>query len=70
MCCSSWRGQSCAVSEDSGKMLKANSMSQTKNVQHIVGNRPGMAGTVPDVWALSRRCLGRGKIVLSTSHRL
>ena len=31
-------------------------------VDGIVANRPGMAGTVPDIWALSRRCPGRGKI--------
>ena len=32
------------------------------NDVYIVANRPGMAGTVPDFGALSRRCPGRGKI--------
>ena len=33
-------------------------------MKYIVANRPGMAGTVPVVCALSRLCPGRGKIVL------
>ena len=33
-------------------------------VTFIVANRPGTAETVPDVLALSRRCPGRGKIVI------
>ena len=34
----------------------------------IVANRPGMAGTVPGVWALSRRCPGRGKIAIMSRN--
>ena len=34
----------------------------------IVANRPGMAATVPEVWALSRRCPGRGKIAIMSRN--
>ena len=37
-------------------------------VNIIVANRPGMAGTVPVVCALSRLCPGRGKIVLMSRN--
>ena len=36
--------------------------------RRIVANRPGMAGTVPEVWALSRQCPGRGKIAIMSRN--
>ena len=45
--------QRCSVDGDAGAaFLRKN----RGGLGSIVANRPEMAGTVPDIWALSRRC--------------